>query len=710
MTLQTAFSVENNFRNGRVTEATGLNFPENACTDELNCVFQFKGNVIRRPGFDFEDQFTTKQISRDGNVNATYLWKNILGDGSLSLVVKQVGPTLYFYEVTGSTSVSAGAVVSTITLTPVSGAPGTGTVECQFTSGNGKLFVTHPYIDPIYVTYDFSSHTATATTTVINIRDDKGDLTDNLAVDNRPTATRTSISKAHLYNLYNQGWNLTNLTAWDTGLTTMPSNCDVMWRFKNSSDAFATSTVPNVVTGNSPAPKGHYIFPLALSTRNTQVSTDDGTTVTTVVEDNTSYWRPATCAFYAGRVFYSAIKYTGYESNIYFTQIVERDDQYGLCYQKNDPTSEDVFDLLPDDGGVVRIPDAGQIIKLFAMPAGLVVFAQRGVWIITGSTGLGFTADDYTIQKISSVVTNSPSSFVDIAGGPAWWTTEAIYMLQSDQNGQPTVKSITLEKVQAYYDDIPVTAKLGAKGCFNYITNVVQWLYNTNAASDPNVDYNYTNILNINMLTGAFYVWDIPTATVTINDIILLDGTAGTLAQLDVIDDSANTVQDDSGNNVVTFQASNSGTTPTISYIVSYPNSGSNAFTFASARNLNYLDWLSFDGFGQDFDSFFISGFKLRGQAIKKWQPCWLRIFSNNNEMGTAYTIRGLWDYSLNETTNRWNIPQTVTHPTGEYGTVSKRLKMRGHGLALQFKVTSLPGQPFDISGWTEFSTGNSIP
>ena len=47
-------TVENNFVNGLITEATGLNFPENACTDTLNCIFYDNGKVSRRKNVRFE--------------------------------------------------------------------------------------------------------------------------------------------------------------------------------------------------------------------------------------------------------------------------------------------------------------------------------------------------------------------------------------------------------------------------------------------------------------------------------------------------------------------------------------------------------------------------------------------------------------------------------------------------------------------------------
>jgi hypothetical protein len=36
------------------------------------------------------------------------------------------------------------------------------------------------------------------------------------------------------------------------------------------------------------------------------------------------------------------------------------------------------------------------------------------------------------------------------------------------------------------------------------------------------------------------------------------------------------------------------------------------------------------------------------------------------------------------------------------------RLKVRGEGLALQYKVYSEEGQPFSIVGWSVYETGNA--
>jgi hypothetical protein len=696
-----AFTVENNFRNGLITEASGLNFPEAACTETWNCVFEFDGSVRRRLGVDYETSYAKKAINRTNSVVKSYLWKNVAGDGGTTLLVLQVGATLYFYETDGL-SLSAGAIADTIALTDfdASGAPSTATIECQFSSGNGLLFVTHPYCDPFYVSYDTGTSNATGTAITLKIRDLAG-VSSGIDVDTRPTSTLAALSVAHRYNLLNQGWTTTTLTAWDTAQTTMPSNADVPWTFVDSAGDFSAgnSAIARVYRGNTPAPKGHYVLSLHNQDRDT-ASGLSGVTATT-----TSYQRASTSAFFAGRVFYAGINYVGYNSKIYFSQIVERTEQYGFCYQQNDPTSEDVFDLLPSDGGVISIPEAGTIYKLFTVVGGLAVFAQNGVWFISGSTGLGFTANDYVVQKLSSFATLSASSFVDVGGSPAWWTTEGIYILSSDGQN-PQIQSLTDGKIRAFYETIPTASKRSARGAFHPNEGTIRWLYKSEVSEDVTNTYEFDRALNFNVQTGAFYPWAFETSNVTINGVFATELDTGAISENQVVSNGgADTVQDGSGNNVVTFTSSAPIITVDFRYIVSVANGSSYDFTFAQDKDTDYVDFTTDDEAG--YSSYFITGYKLRGDAIRKWQPSWIRLYALPD---TQYTLSGLWDYATASTTNRWSPTQTITHAADDYGYVSTRRKIRGHGLALQIKIESVAGENFYIIGWSTLDTGNQMP
>lgn len=718
MPRQAAISVENSFKGGLVTEASGLNFPENACTETENCVFSFDGSVQRRLGYDFEPGFTEKNINRADNVVCSYLWKNVTGDGGLTLLVVQVGISLYFYR-TDLPTLSDGALDTTLSLNSfrAAGSPSVATRECQFADGNGRLFVTHPYCDPVMVTYSRSGPTVSGERVTVKIRDFEG-VDDGLAIDTRPPgATVASLSNEHEYNLRNQGWTTFQLDEWENARLGqgiyeedkpdgygMPSNCDVSFLFNNLEDLFRPSTkrVRQANRGNSPAPKGHYILTVWDQDRSA-VSHVNG-----VVGKDTDYQRPSTCAFFAGRIFWAGINYVDFNSKIYFSQIVERDEQYGSCYQQNDGSSEEAFDLLPADGGVISIPEAGTIYKIVSITGAVAVFAANGVWMISGSTGIGFTAKDYTVTKLSSINTISATSFVDIGGYPAWWNAEGIYFLTTDGNN-PKIDSLTDQRIKKYYNDIPLASKTKVRGFFNLVTGVVQWLYRSTEANEPEEDYEYDTILNFNLLTTAFYPWSIPTSAVKVHSIVVLDGGVGTLAFQDVVDSSNVTVTDDDGETVEAFFATNVKVGPSFKYLTSYASGASDLFTFAECRDVGYLDWQSYDT-GTRFVSYFISGYKLHGQAMRKFQSNYVRFFSRN-EVPTKYRVQGIWDFANTPSgTGRWSSRQLIVHDNSRFDNMSKRLKIRGHGLALQFRAVSVEEEPFDLLGWSLFETGNQAP
>lgn len=703
MPQQSALVAQSSFINGLVTEATALNFPENAVVDALDCVFDIDGSVYRREGFDFEPNYSTKTIDRSNKVIKDYLWQNVAGDGNVTIVVVQIGDTLYFYETEGTGIFSVGAQATTVTLTPVAGAPDVNTVEAQFTDGNGFLIVTHPYCDPIRVSYEIDTHTATDTSITLEIRDFEGDTTDPYAVDERPTSTAAALDAHHKYNLYNQSWNATHLASWDTAQTTMPSNSDVAWRFKDSSDNldFSTASLARITTGNSPAPKGKFILELALQDRDAIVSGAVNTT--------TSYQRPSVCAFFAGRVFYAGINHTGFNSNIYFTQIIERVSQYGSCYQVNDPTSEETFDLLPSDGGVIAIPEAGTVYKMHTVPGGLCIFAANGVWFITGSTGLGFTASDYAVLKIADIATISDSSFVNVNGFPCWWNNEGIYKVEAGQS-LPTVMSITYDSFKTFYDAIPVPSKRSAKGFFDKTDGVIRWIYREEGTTVVGNIYEYTNVLNYNFRTKAFYPWTISDSDVKVHSIISSELVNRPVSVNNVVDSNSDNVVDSNGDQVITFTASGSSDQQFDKLLVSFFNGTSYEFTYANRIVGQYRDWLEYDDEGVDYGGYFITGFKLPGGGIRKAQVNYVELFSRLDDP-VSYKFQGIWDFALTGSgTGRWSTNQVVEHTDTNYGNARRRLKVRGHGKALQFKVTAVEDMPFDFIGWAAVQTINGAP
>lgn len=94
----------NTFVAGIITEATGINFPENATVDEANFRLNRDGSRQRRLGFDREVGYVnyalTSGFGSGSNYVAvkTFFWKNTGPASAFDVLVVQYGSMLYFYN------------------------------------------------------------------------------------------------------------------------------------------------------------------------------------------------------------------------------------------------------------------------------------------------------------------------------------------------------------------------------------------------------------------------------------------------------------------------------------------------------------------------------------------------------------------------------------------------------------------------------------
>lgn len=704
MARNAGYSIENNFSSGLITEATGLNFPENAVIDTDNCVFDQKSDVSRRNGIDLESNSVNTPVTTSTDVYVEYPWESVSGDGNLTFHVQQIGSNLNIYRVTGGPSLSSN-FIDTISLLPMSLVSADKVAEnfAQFSSGLGRLVVVHPFCEPFFISYDKVLGTFSTKAITIQTRDFKG-------LEPHFVGRYSWIEQPHRYNLVNQGWPLGYIDYFYSQSATYPSDYDVWWLFK-APDAYGVEVflpylavqsgiISQVSRGNSPAPKGSMILDEFYQDRG-RVSGVSGIPV--VTPGNT---RPTATEFFAGRIFFAGVNAQDFGQKIYFSQILESESQFGYCYQANDPTSQYSPDLLPTDGGVLSIPDAGTIYKLVAVDNNLLVCASQGVWQITGSQGIGFTATDYTVKKISSAVTLSPLSFVKVDGKPLWWSLDDIYTAVSDNVGAMSVQSITNEKIKSFFQEIPEEGKYYAKGAYNNRDRVVQWLYRDKVSSNDTSKQNYVRILNLNVTTQAFYPWSIENPLVSIKGINVIKGQGSALEREDVVDNLDELIVDGFGNTVYI----NNSVTFTLSSAFKYSivRDGSQ-FTFAELDEDTHSDWGSVLGGPVVPKAYFTTGYRIRGNAIKKTQANYLRIFVDA-EKPQEFHISGQWDYSNSGNSGRWTAKQRLEFNSNVYDYLSRRIKIRGNGLVLQFKVESIGNSPFSIVGWSSFETGNERP
>lgn len=503
-------------------------------------------------------------------------------------------------------------------------------------------------------------------------------------------ATVTSYSGTTLVvNIYTTSWpggtmsctangvvistvNTSQISTWFSDVGNYPSNADIWWLFKDDTGVFnPTVTVGEISLPNSPAPQGHYILNAFIQNRSSVSSLVGLTDVDTTV-------RPRTGAWFQGRVWYAGVddstpasgdqNFYTWTENIYFSQIVTSVDQFGQCYQANDPTDENFFDLLPSDGGVIVIQGCGSIYKLFPIQNGLLVFAANGVWFITGSQGIGFSASDYTVTKISAVQSISSTSYVDVQGLPYFWNEEDIYAVMPSQQGGLTVDPLGVGNFLSFYNNIPVQSKRYVRGSYNPITYILEWVYNssTSASLSP---WQFDSAFCINTYNKAVYPYSFAQdGTNYINGLVYMNY-PGTTSILE----------------------------PTFKYLTTV---GTN-FVFSEENDTtNYVDFFSWNSVGTDYTSNFTTGYSLAGKAVSKWQPTYVMVYSRN-DVYTQYTIQGIWDFAVSGNSGKYSTAQLASNFNPNFGMLKRRHKIRGHGESLQLVFESVSGQPFDIMGWS---------
>jgi hypothetical protein len=486
------------------------------------------------------------------------------------------------------------------------------------------------------------------------------------------------------------------IPTWFSTVGNYPSNSDQWWTYRNTSVVNPNQTTPTGLLGqfdpslavngyilpsNTQAPQGSVILNTFVQTRTTATGVPGITDVTTTA-------RPTAGCWFAGRIWYTGvnssfqatgdISYTTWTETIYFSTTVTNPLDFGTCYQQNDPTSSTLYELLPTDGGSIVIQGSGAIRALFPIKFGLIVFADNGIWFIGGGSTFGFTANDYTIIKISNIQTLSSQSIINVQGFPMFWNAEGIYYVSPSQNGGSAhspdialdVQNLALGTILTYYSNIPMGSKIYARGDFDQINYIVQWAFRSTPETSIYDRYNFDTILNYNIVNKAFYPYTVS---------------------------NSSTSPYVSGINYVQNPSQIASPAPVFKYLSTLNRS----CTFSEENDFTtYTDWTSALGTGLNYTSNFTTGYMLGDKAQKLWQPLYVWVYSENMEQN-AYMIQGVWDYASGTTSGKISTRQVINNNLPNFNRVFRRHKIRGHGNILQLQITSVPGQPFDFMGWS---------
>jgi len=719
----------NTFVAGLITEAGPLTFPPNASLEESNCYLQRKGNRRRRKGIDFEASYTTS--SSDAVADAiiqekaigTGEWRAVAGSGNRNFAVVQINKTLFFYDM-ATQALSTGLKSFTVDLGTFTapGATEVGTEPVDISYGSGLCFVAGKRIDPFFIEYSSDDDDITSTPIGLLIRDFDG-VEDNLEPDEEPVTLTTE----HHYNLKNQGWappatgENDPIDTYFSSKAEYPGNNKQWWTGKSSTDTFDPNLLARFEAGNTLAPRGRFLLDPFNKDRNT-VSGLTGLTV--VKEDN----RPSHIQFFGGRVWYLGVESENINGHVFFSQVVTKRDRIGKCYQSSDPTTEELNDLLDSDGGVIVIPEMGNVKGTFVTGRFLIIFADNGIWSISGNgTDEAFAADSFAVDNVTSIGCVGGDTIVNAAGVVHWWAEDGIYRLEGDPvSGKLVPKSMTQQTIETFFlEDIPDLSKVFCRGVYDAKSKRIFWHYAASAPSGNTDRWKFDSVLIHDTSFGVFYPWGIaPLASdspyivgaFSVPAVVLTETTTNVVTTA-----GGDLIVDNVGTQVTTTRRTTSARTVTDNTFVKWlcvsPASADNRWTFGEFNNTAFLDWFSKDSTGMTYSSYFITGHDLFENLRNKQSPH-VRFFFDRAESTGASTsagsclVRFRFDWADDEASGKWSSQEQVYAnkfkldnsiisevPVG-FPVVVRKAKFRGKGRAISIRFDSETGKDFNLFGW----------
>lgn len=415
-------------------------------------------------------------------------------------------------------------------------------------------------------------------------------------------------------------------------------------------------------------------------------------------------FRPSTCCFAAGRVWYAGVNSGRLTTKIFFSQVIETEAQYGKCYQVADPTDENISDLIATDGGSINIPEMGVCFRLLPYDNGILVFSFNGIWYIGPGERGYFTADSYSVRKVSEVGVDGPASIVVAETIPFYWGRNSIYRIARDTNtGFLTAMNMSIRRIDNFFNAISNLAKRNVQAAYDPLLKKIYWIYRDLSTA---VGFNdgFNRILLYDLKYDAFIKFSLPRQTLSIG------GGESVAAARSIF--AARTPNPNNPDSTIK---------------IFYERDTDCVFTNMSSDNAKDFFVDGEDNLGFDYDAYIITGFDTGRQPALKKQALYITVFSIKTENGyeevsgnlipvneSSTIMQTRWDWANHQNSGKWGSDQEVyrharlytpvddtdTFDSGEYLVITRN-KVRGRGRALHIKFTAGQGKHSHIAGWT---------
>lgn len=477
-----------------------------------------------------------------------------------------------------------------------------------------------------------------------------------------------------------------------------PSNADNVVRFfypdanlasNRIVERFNAESMLQTPPGSSKAPSGYFVIDsldrgasrLAQIASLYSTNTALAHPISTLPEDKTPNGA-SVLSSYAGRVWYAG--FSGgivngdnnsprMSSYVLFSQIVENPQQIFNCYQEADPTSNEDSALVDTDGGFIRLDGAYGIKSLKTIESSLFVFAENGVWRISGSDANSFTPTAFSVSKISDEGCINGLSVITTDLAILYWGHNGIFACVRSEIGDWVSNSISDQSIQSFYKNITVDEKQYSIASYDSFDNTVRWLYGFQGGNESSKEL----ILNVKFKAFTHNIISNKSAGLGVLSVSMGQRTSSVSAPQ-------------------TVYCVMVGTEPKLQY-------GFGKYNATTLTN----DWQSAGGV--DSPCFLITGSITGGESrVNKGVPylnTYFKITDGDefNGVDSSCLVSAQWNWTTNSVTGKFSSPRQAYRPfrTGLGETIlHTRNKIRGSGNSVAFKFESEPNKTFQIYGW----------
>lgn len=755
MPKKSAKAEVNSFIKGLITEASPLNFPENASLDEENFELNRDGTRNRRLGMALEPahfiintNVTTESIQETDPV--AYQWTGAGGDDERVLLVVQFENRLNLFDMQKEPISASGFLVEIV----LNGFPAG--VKYSFATVNGTLVIAAGIDVVAILSYDEGVFNITYER--IAVRDIWG-VEESITDYETDKSYRGGIDSYHYYNLLNQSWGVTRKSrnaievdpAWlyNEELGKWPSNSETVWpglQYQPVSlgqqpfERLYTNLYEETLGADVLAPKGYFIIDLLRrgASRRTAVKTNFKKypkliyNAVTLPNDRT-YGGAKVVVDFAGRIFYGGFsgETTGGDDRspnlsnyIFFSQLIKNKKDFTKCYQEGDPTSRENNEVVDTDGGGIRISGMDKLIGMVNLSSTLIVIANNGVWSVGGGSDYGFTPTNIKVDKLSTFGGISKDSIVEHFGRVFFWGDGGIFLIAKNQFGEYVVQNITETTINTLYEDISNVAKRNCVGRYDDYQKKIRWIYHEGTRF---TDDSQTYELCFDVVLNAFYkhkIYNLPDNSVEVVCPISWIGFKTVDLQQEIVAAGEEVLV---GIDPVVITEDNSiNGTLNVRYLTVFSNA---SFCFSYYRNEEFKDWPHV-GDGVDAFAYMETGDVTGGDsALVKQVPYVIMHFYRTEDGVDPITniptntssclMRFKWEFSDTSESRKWSrLVQTYRYrlPTwsdSDYETgfqlVTTKNKIRGRGRAFRMYIETEPNKDCRLVGWNLAINANSF-